>query len=64
MGTGTTLIAAEQLGRRCYGIEIAPVYVDVIVRRWQNFTKRQATLEATGQTFEEVAAERGVICPA
>lgn len=64
MGTGTTLIAAEQLGRRCYGIEIAPVYVDVIVRRWQNFTKRQATLEATGQTFEEVAAERGVTCPA
>ena len=64
MGTGTTLIAAEQLGRRCYGIKIAPVYVDVIVRRWQNFTKRQATLEATGQTFEEVAAERGVTCPA
>lgn len=45
LGSGTTLIAAEQLDRRCYGIEIDPIYVDVIVRRWEAFTGQQATLE-------------------
>ncbi len=58
LGSGTTIIAAEQLGRRCYALEIAPQYIDVSVRRWQNFTGKQATLEATGQTFEEVTIER------
>lgn len=42
LGSGTTVIAAETLGRRCYGLEIDPRYVDVIVTRWQNFTGRQA----------------------
>ncbi len=45
LGSGTTLIACEQLDRRCYGIEIEPKYVDVAVRRWQNFTGKRATLE-------------------
>ncbi len=45
LGSGTTVIAAEQLSRRCYGIEIEPKYVDVIVRRWQNFTGKRAKLE-------------------
>lgn len=44
MGTGTTMIAAEQLGRRCYGIEISPAYCDVTVRRWEKLTGRTATL--------------------
>jgi DNA modification methylase len=41
-GSGTTLIAAEQLGRKCYGMEISPQYCDVIVRRWESLTGRQA----------------------
>jgi len=43
-GTGTTLIAAEQLGRKCYGMEISPQYCDVIVKRWENLTGKTATL--------------------
>ena len=44
-GSGTTLIAAEQLGRKCYGMEISPQYCDVIVKRWETLTGRQATRE-------------------
>ncbi|MGO8683981.1 MAG: hypothetical protein ACLQUT_05310 [Thermoleophilia bacterium] len=51
-------MAAEQLGRVCYGIEISPAYCDVIVNRWQNFTGKQATLDGDGCTFADVAAER------
>lgn len=57
-GSGTTIIAAEQLGRKCYAIEIEPRYVDVAVRRWEKLTGKQATLN--GQTFAQVAAARGV----
>ena len=57
-GSGTTLIAAEKLGRRCFGMEISPQYCDVIVRRWQEFTGQQATLEGDGRTFTEVSAAR------
>jgi DNA modification methylase len=45
LGSGTTLIAAEQLGRKCYGMEISPAYCDVIVRRWENLTGKKAVLE-------------------
>lgn len=55
MGSGTTILAAERVGRRAYGLEIDPLYVDVAIRRWQSFTKRDAILKATGQTFDEVA---------
>jgi DNA modification methylase len=58
MGSGTTILAAEKVGRRAYGLEIDPLYIDVAVKRWQDFTKRDAILKATGQTFDEVAAER------
>jgi DNA modification methylase len=44
LGSGTTLIAAEQLGRKCYGMEISPQYCDVIVKRWETFTGRKAEL--------------------
>ncbi len=54
-GSGTTIIACEQTGRACYAMELSPHYVDVAVRRWQDFTGQQATLEATGQTFDVVA---------
>jgi len=58
MGSGTTIMAGEKVGRRVNGIECDPAYVDVAIRRWQAFTRRDAVLEATGQTFEEVQAER------
>lgn len=57
-GSGTTLIAAEKSGRQGRLIELDPKYVDVIVRRWQDWTGQQATLEADGRTFDAVAAER------
>lgn len=55
LGSGTTIIAAEKTGRIGYGMEIDPLYVDVAVRRWQAFTKADAILESTGQTFDELA---------
>lgn len=45
LGSGTTLIAAEQLGRRCYGMEISPAYCDVIVARWEKLTGKKGKLE-------------------
>jgi DNA modification methylase len=44
LGSGSTLIAAEQLGRKCYGMEISPAYCDVIVQRWENLTGKKAVL--------------------
>jgi len=44
LGSGTTMIACERLGRRCYGMEIEPHYVDVAVKRWEQFTGRKAVL--------------------
>lgn len=44
LGSGTTLIAAEQLGRACYGMELSPAFCDVIVRRWENLTGGKAKL--------------------
>jgi len=57
-GSGSQLIAAEQLKRRCYAIELEPVFVEVAIRRWQELTGRQATLEGDGRTFAEVEADR------
>lgn len=54
LGSGTTLIAAEKTGRTCYGTEIAPQYVDVIVKRWQDYTGKDATLDGDGRTFNEI----------
>lgn len=45
LGSGTTLIAAEQLNRKCYGMEISPAYCDVIVKRWETLTGKKAVLE-------------------
>jgi DNA modification methylase len=58
MGSGTSILAAEKVGRRAYGVEIDPLYVDAAIRRWQQFTGRDAIMKASGQTFEEVAAAR------
>lgn len=55
MGSGTTLIAAETTGRACFGVELNPAYVDMAVKRWQDFTGNPATLESDGRTFDECA---------
>ncbi len=53
-GSGTTLIAAEKTGRHASLIELDPKYVDVIVRRWQEFTGETALLESSGQSFDDL----------
>jgi DNA modification methylase len=58
LGSGTTLIAAEQTGRICYGVDIASAYVDVSVLRWQVLTGRSAMLDGDGRSFDEVMAQR------
>ncbi len=57
-GSGTTIIAAEMTGRACFAVELAPVYVDVAVQRWQAFTGEQARLASTDQVFEQVGRHR------
>lgn len=57
-GSGTTIIAAEKLNRRCYAMEIAPRYVDIVLLRYAKATGRDPILSETGQTFEEVAESR------
>jgi site-specific DNA-methyltransferase (adenine-specific) len=59
-GSGTTLIAAEKHGRHARLMELDPKYCDVIINRWQDFTGQKATLEATGQTFDELKEQRHV----
>jgi DNA modification methylase len=61
LGSGTTLAAAELTERVCYGLEIDPKYIDIVILRWQNLTGEKATLEGDGRTFEAVAAERGQV---
>jgi DNA modification methylase len=57
LGSGTTLIAAERVGRRCYGLELDPLYVDTVVRRWQALTGESARHAASGRPFNEIQAE-------
>ena len=57
-GSGTTVLAAERVGRRAYCLELEPRYVDVAIRRWQAFTRRDAIHSETGCTFNERASER------
>lgn len=58
-GSGTSLLAAQRTGRKCFSVEIAPEYVDVAIRRFQqNFPDVPVSLISSGQTFEEVEANR------
>lgn len=57
-GSGTTIIAAEQLGRTAYGMEMSPTYCDVIINRWQEVNGCEATLDGDGRTFTEIKSER------
>jgi DNA modification methylase len=59
LGSGSTLIAAEATGRVCRGVELDPLYVDVIVRRYEASTGEAATLIDTGETFQALGARRG-----
>jgi DNA modification methylase len=56
-GSGSTVIACENLARRARVLEIDPIYADVIVRRWQNYTGRVAELQKDGRSFDQIAAE-------
>ena len=55
-GSGTTIIAAEKVGRKAFGIELDPLYVDVAIRRWEKVTKKRAVNSETGLTFAETEA--------
>ena len=57
VGSGTTVIAAERTGRRCYGLELDALYVDTIVRRWQALTGGSAHHAASGCNFDDLARE-------
>jgi DNA modification methylase len=56
-GSGTTILAAERVGRRAYTLELEPRFVDVAIRRWQAFTRRDAAHAETGRNFDETAAD-------
>ncbi|GKY89834.1 hypothetical protein STA1M1_37030 [Sinisalibacter aestuarii] len=60
LGSGSTLIAAETSHRRCVGVEVEPVYVDLALRRWMALTGNNVRLATTGETFEQVAERRSV----
>ena len=57
-GSGSTLIAAEKNGRHCVTSELDPKYCDVIIKRWQNFTMKDAVLLGTGKTFNDVTQQK------
>jgi DNA modification methylase len=59
LGSGTSLMAAERTGRICYGMELDPRYVDLAIRRWQNWTGLQAFDAETGIAFDELAEQGG-----
>jgi DNA modification methylase len=58
LGSGTTLLAAERTGRICHGIELDPLYVDTLIRRWQNLTGRDARRFSDGKLFREIEADK------
>ena len=57
LGSGTTLIAAEKTGRKCYGMELDPKYADVIIERWQNYTGNNAVLESTDEIYNSLSVK-------
>lgn len=57
-GSGSTLIACEKTNRKCYGMELDEKYCDVIIKRWEQYSGKKATLESTGQSYEELKVER------
>jgi DNA modification methylase len=58
LGSGSTLVASEKMGRVCRGVELDPLYVDVIIHRYQAATGKQAILTETGEPIEALARRR------
>jgi DNA modification methylase len=56
-GSGTTILAAERVGRRAYTIEIEPRFVDVAIKRWQAFSRKDAIHAGSGLSFDELASK-------
>jgi DNA modification methylase len=56
LGSGSTLMAAQETGRICFGVELDPLYVDAAIRRWQRATGLDAVHAESGQTFEQSAS--------
>jgi DNA modification methylase len=59
-GSGTQIIAAEKLARRCFALELSPAFVDGTIKRFEEATKKKAVLEGGTKTYAEVSAERGM----
>ena len=60
-GSGTTILAAERVGRRAYTLEIEPRFVDVTIKRWQAFSGKDAICAETGLSFDETASKRAMV---
>ena len=60
LGSGSTLIACEKHGRRCFGTELDPRYVDVILKRWSTVTGKEPLLHDDGRSLSEVGKDRGM----
>ena len=58
LGSGSTLIACEKTNRKCYGMELDEHYCDVVVKRWQQYTEKEAVLEGSGKTYAELSDDR------
>ena len=64
LGSGSTLLAAEETGRICLGVELDPGYVEVAIRRWEKRTRRDAVHADTGQTFSCLCEQASAPPPA
>jgi DNA modification methylase len=63
-GSGTTILAAERVGRRAFALEIEPRFVDIAIRRWQSFTRKDAIHLESGQSFDDLTVDRvGAVDP-
>jgi DNA modification methylase len=60
-GSGTTILAAERVGRRAYTLELEPRFVDVAIKRWQTFSRKDAVHAETGSSFDETADKRATV---
>ena len=58
LGSGSSVLASQKTGRRCFGIELEGMYIDVAIRRWENLTGIRAVHADTGLTFAELGAQR------
>jgi DNA modification methylase len=62
-GSGSTILAAERVGRRAFTMEVEPGFVDVAIKRWQAFSRKDAIHADSGLTFDELASKRNAVVP-